>query len=249
MMTRDIDYAPTHRGGVELHKYEIVASGINQMIAESLSPHDALPSERELMATYGVSRMTVRAAIARLVDQGRIYNIQGSGTFVGSMDVSKTPRLTSFTEDMLSRGFSPGSRILGATLVEADDAVSRHLQIPAGSYCTHLRRLRLADEHPMALEDVFVPRSILDLQNLDLTRSLYAQLATAGFEVYRAEQEIRSVAPSDEDCRFLSIPSGSPALCVERVSSSARGQLIEFARTLYRFDRYSFRFAVARDSR
>lgn len=229
------------------HKYEMVADGITRTIAETLSPHQALPSERELMSVYNVSRMTVRAAIAKLIEQGRVYNVHGSGTFVGSTDISKAPRLTSFTEDMVSRGFIPSSRVLGAWRAQASEPIARHLGIEPGAECTHLRRLRLADANPMALEDVHIPRSVLDLEHVDLGRSLYEQLAEAGVEVYRAEQEIRSIALDAEDSRLLEVSHGAPALCVERVSCTRRGRPIEFARTLYRSDRYSFHFAITRD--
>jgi GntR family transcriptional regulator len=229
------------------HKYEIVAEGITKTITESLSPNEALPSERELMSVYNVSRMTVRAAIAKLVEQGRVYNVHGAGTFVGSMDISKSPRLTSFTEDMVSRGLVPSSRILGAWLDQADNNVAERLGIAPGSDCTRLKRLRLADGHPMALEDVHIPREVLALTDLDLGRSLYEQLEEAGCEIYRATQDIRAVTLDSEDSRLLEVPDGSSALCVERLTCSRRHKPIEFARTLYRADRYSFRFVVMRD--
>lgn len=231
------------------HKYETVANGIRDIIANSLAPHDALPSERELMATYSVSRMTVRAAIAKLIDEGRVYNVHGSGTYVGSIDqFSKTPKLTSFTEDMTSRGFVPSSRPLALARIEADGEIARQLGIPVGTECTHLRRLRLADGNPMALEDVYVPCAVLEIEQLRLDQSLYAQLTEAGHEVHRAEQEVQAITLDEEGSRLLGVPTGSAALSVERVSSSRRGQLIEFARTIYRADRYSFHLAVTRDS-
>jgi GntR family transcriptional regulator len=231
------------------HKYEIVAAGVRGIISQSLAPHDALPSERELMAMYGVSRMTVRAAIARLVDEGRVYNVHGSGTYVGSIDLfAKTPKLTSFTEDMTSRGYVPSSRVLALSRMEADQDVAMRLGIPVATECTYLRRLRLADNNPMAIEDVYLPRAVLDIEHLHLDQSLYAQLARSGHEVYRAEQEIQAITLNKEDSRLLAVPVGSAALRVERVSSSRRGQLIEFARTIYRADRYNFHIAVTRDN-
>lgn len=231
------------------HKYETVANGIREIISHSLTPHDGLPSERELMATYGVSRMTVRAAIARLVDEGLVYNVQGAGTYVGSIDLfSKTPKLTSFTEDMASRGYMASSRALAVSRIEADASVAARLGIAVGAECTYLRRLRLADNSPMAIEDVFVPRTVLELEHVQLDRSLYEQLARSGHEVFRAEQEIQAIKLSDEDSQLLEVPGGSAALRVQRVSSSRRGQLIEFARTIYRSDRYSFNLAVTREN-
>ena len=231
------------------HKYETVAAGIRATIAESMAPHDALPSERELMAIYSVSRMTVRQAIAKLSEEGRVYNVHGSGTYVGSTDLfSKSPKLTSFTEDMMSRGYSASSRVLAVSRVEADDVVARALELAAGSECTHIRRLRLADGNPMAIEDVYLPTTILDMEQFNLGDSLYEQLRASGHDVYRAEQEIQAITLNEERSRLLEVEPGSAALCVSRVSSSRRGQLIEYARTIYRADRYTFQLAVTREN-
>ena len=231
------------------HKYERVASGIRRSILGSLSPHDALPSERELMATYGVSRMTVRHAIASLVDEGLVYNVHGSGTYVGSRQpLSRAPKLTSFSEDMALRGYEASSRALASATVPADGEVAKALGVPPKSPCTHLRRLRLADEHPMALEDVYLPHSILALDQFDQSGSLYQSLRELGHEVYRAEEEIQAINLDAASARLLGATKGAAALRVTRVSSSRRSQIIEFARTTYRADRYSFQIVVTRDT-
>ncbi|WP_341933529.1 GntR family transcriptional regulator [Microbacterium sp. LWO14-1.2] len=232
------------------HKYEEVAASIRESIAQSMSPHDALASERELMAIHGVSRMTVRKAIATLVDEGRVYNVHGSGTYVGSADIfSKTPKLTSFTEDMISRGSVPSSRVLELARVDAPDAVAAALGLAAGAEVTHIRRLRLADDVPIAIEDVYVPVSVLAIESLNLGASLYEQLREAGHDVFRAEQEIKAITLTDQESQLLEVPAAEAALAVTRVSSSRRGQLIEFARTIYRSDRYTFQLAVTRDDK
>ncbi|MEN0022415.1 MAG: GntR family transcriptional regulator [Microbacterium sp.] len=232
------------------HKYEEVAASIRESIAQSMSPHDALASERELMAIHGVSRMTVRKAIATLVDEGRVYNVHGSGTYVGSADIfSKTPKLTSFTEDMISRGSVPSSRVLELARVDAPDAVAAALGLAAGDEVTHIRRLRLADDVPIAIEDVYVPVSVLAIESLNLGASLYEQLREAGHDVFRAEQEIKAITLTEQESQLLEVPAAEAALAVTRVSSSRRGQLIEFARTIYRSDRYTFQLAVTRDDK
>lgn len=231
-----------------VHKYEVISQGLIEKIVTTLGPNDLLPSERELAQEYGVSRMTVRAAIAKLAEQSRVYQIHGAGTFVASRDVSKAPRLTSFTEDMVSRGFTPSSRVLGVWVEPAGTDVAQQLGIPEGAECLRLKRLRLADGSPMALEETRIPQSLFSLSQLDLARSLYEQLAEAGLDLYRAEQEVRSVPLDSADSKILQVNVGSPALCVERLGCSRRGSPIEFARTLYRADRYSFRFPVTRDS-
>lgn len=231
------------------HKYEQVAASIRESIADS-SPHDALASERELMAIHGVSRMTVRKAISVLVDEGRVYNVHGSGTYVGSPDIfSKTPKLTSFTEDMISRGSVPSSRVLDVARIEAPDHVASALGLGADAEVTLIRRLRLADDTPIALEEVYLPTTVLETETLNLGASLYEQLRAAGHEVFRAEQEIKAITLSPLDSELLDVPQGSAALSVTRVSSSRRGHLVEFARTTYRADRYTFQLAVTRDDK
>lgn len=232
------------------HKYEEVAASIRESIAQSMAPHDALASERELMAIHGVSRMTVRKAIATLVDEGRVYNVHGSGTYVGSADIfSKTPKLTSFTEDMISRGAVPSSRVLELARIDAPDGVAAALGLSPDAQTTHIRRLRLADDVPIAIEDVYVPVSVLEIESLNLGASLYEQLRNAGHDVYRAEQEIKAITLSPQESQLLEVAPGEAALSVTRVSSSRRGQLIEFARTTYRADRYTFQLAVTRDDK
>ena len=148
---------------------------------------------------------------------------------------------------MASRGFTPSSRVLAAYVVDADEELSRRLSIPAGSSCTVMRRLRLADDVPIAIEEVYLPAAILTLDQLRLDDSLYAQLAEHGHEIIRAEQEITATELDVEQCALLEVSAGSAALCVVRVSSSRQGRLIEFARDIYRADRYSFRLAVTKD--
>lgn len=232
------------------HKYEQVAASIRESINQSLAPHDALASERELMAIHGVSRMTVRKAISTLVDEGVVYNVHGSGTYVGSPGIfSKTPKLTSFTEDMISRGAVPSSRVLELTRTTASDSVASALGLEESAEVIEIRRLRLADGIPIAIEDVYLPLSVMMIESLNLGASLYEQLRAAGHEVFRAEQEISAITLPAEVSRLLEVAPGSAALSVTRVSSSRRGQLIEFARTTYRADRYTFQLAVTRDDR
>lgn len=242
MTTQELPIMP------KTYKYEKVAAAIRDFIGSSLSPFDALPSERELMAQYGVSRMTVRQAIAILADEGLVYNVHGSGTYVGSSDlVYKTPKLTSFSEDMANRGYKATSRILALSREHADEGIARSLGIPPGSECTHIRRLRLADNKPMAMEDVYLPRTVLDIEHFQLGESLYQQLSAGGHDIVRADQEIKAITLDADSARLLDVAPNAAALLVTRVGSTRKGHLIEFARTIYRSDRYTFQLAVTRE--
>ena len=215
---------------------------------DTMSPGDLLPAERELAQRFGVSRMTVRQALAVLADSGRIYSIRGHGTFVSERSVAKDATLTSFTEDMLARGMRPGSRLLEAVQVQAAPSVARALELEPGAAVYRVRRLRLADDVPMCIETVHLPgRLFPHLLDTDLTGSLYDMLATRyRTSVTRADQTVSAKRLSRTDADLLCVPAGAAALLVHRVGIDARGRLIEHGESIYRSDRYQFRLGTVR---
>jgi GntR family transcriptional regulator len=116
-------------------------------------PGDPIPSERELSERYGISRMTARQAVAELVTERLLYREQGRGTFVIRPTIrQQLLRLTGFSEDMRVRQQRPGARVLAAEMTPADAETAGHLRINVGRPIVRLRRLRLADGEPLALE-------------------------------------------------------------------------------------------------
>jgi GntR family transcriptional regulator len=228
-------------------KYSALAAALEDEIA-GMGPHDALPTERELMRQFSVSRMTVRNALARLVARGIVYNVQGSGTYVADPEVvTKTIRLTSFTEDMQQRGLAPESRVLATSRVDAPSELARRLHVETGAGLVFVRRLRLANGTPMALEVVHLVEAGVDWPSVDLEGSLYEQLAHQGVRVVRAAQTIGALNLDAEQARHLDQAVGAAALRVQRVGLTDRGQPFEHAETLYRADRYTFDVVVARE--
>ena len=116
-----------------------------------------LPAESELMQRFGVSRITVRQVLDMLVRDGLIYRQQGRGTFVAHPTIEQTQvRIVSFTEDMRQRGFRPGTEVLEAGLMPAPADIAGKLAVEPGEELAHLRRLRLADDEPMSIEDAYL---------------------------------------------------------------------------------------------
>lgn len=229
-----------------LPKYEALASVLEERV-RTLQPHDTLPTERELMGEFGVSRMTVRQALARLIAQGLVYNVQGSGTYVAHPDVvSKTLRLTSFSEDMRQRGLTPASRVLFTDIGPASVETAGRLGVEPGTDLVMIRRLRLANGTPMALESVEMVAEAADWAGVDLTGSVYEQLEERGVRILRAAQNIDAVNLDAQQAQLLDQAVGTAALRVRRVSVSERGQRVEYAETIYRSDRYSFDIVVTR---
>src|ERR1041385_9335038 len=98
-------------------------------LIERLGVGTAIPSERQLSADLGVSRLTVRAALDDLAREGYLVRRRGSGTYVQHPKMSQELTMTSFSEDMRRRGFAPGSRTLSLTKTHAGARLGRLLQV------------------------------------------------------------------------------------------------------------------------
>lgn len=228
-------------------KHEWLSAVLKQE-AGRLDAHAALPTERQLTAQYGVSRATVRTALQTLEAAGVVYRVQGAGTFVSGSKVSKTLRLTSFTEDMHDRGITPGSRVIAADEVLSGIAVANDLQITPDDPVLRLVRLRLADDEPMCLETTYLASKLApNLLAEDLSTSLYDRLDRLNLRPVRAEQLVRAIAIEGFEAGMLAVPPGSAALRIDRVGFDHRGRAVERTESIYRGDRYNITFAVLRD--
>lgn len=232
-------------------KYETLRRTLAELIETRLTPHDPLPSERELMQRYGVSRMTVREAVERLVREGRVYRVQGSGTFVSDAGkITKSLTLSSFSEDIRARRMVPGGRLLLLERQPADVNVARDLFVEPGTTVVHLCRLRTADGEPMCLENVWIPGDLVPgLADLDEVDSLYGRLERAGAAPEQADQTISATVVTPAEAELLGVPNNFPALKVSRVTHDARGRAVERAISVYRADRYDFRVTITRGRR
>ena len=239
--------AGAHR--IDVHspvpKYSQLRTILLDVIAEA-AVDDPAPSERVLVARYGVARMTVRKAVDHLVSEGRLYRVQGKGTYVARPKIEMPLRLSSFTEDMRARGLRPGSRELDRRVVPAGRTLAGSLQIGLDAEVVVLERLRLADDLPMAIERCHVPAALAPgLATADLTnRSLYAYLEQEhGIVLDAGEQLIEATVVDPADARILAIPPTSAVLLLTRRSTS-HDVPVEYVVSTYRADRYQLRAAL-----
>src|SRR5690606_3763977 len=126
-----------------------------------MAPGEPLPAERDLARDLGVARMTLRRAVDALVDRQVLVRRQGAGTFVAAPKPAHRLAANSFSADMRARGLRPGSRTLSSERRPAGVVLAALLEIPPGAAVLHVRRLRLADDEPMALEDLHVPADLV----------------------------------------------------------------------------------------
>lgn len=230
---------------------QVVDHLLGLMQDAGLAPHDRLPTERDLAAELGVSRLTVRRAIGLLETQGRVYRVQGAGTFVADDRISKSLELTGFSEDMRSRGMVPGSSRVEISRIAAGAKFGYRLHLPPSAQVVHIFRIRTADGIPMCIENAYFNADLLpeDL-TLGPTDSLYALMSSQGLDrqPHHADQRIEATVLSEEDALRLAVPPFSPALMVDRTVFNVRDEPIEFARSMYRADRFSFEVTIQRQA-
>src|SRR5690349_1302867 len=204
-----------------------------------LAPDDALPAERQIASDLKVSRITVRKAIDGLVEEGLLVRRQGSGNFVASRIEKNFAKLTSFSEDMRSRGLKPRSVWLNRAKghVTPEEALTLRLRPGAPVYRFH--RLRFADETPMCLEFATVVGEALPSLEA-VGSSLYEALERAGNRPVRALQRLRALLLNAEQAKLLHAKEGDAGLLVERVGFLRDGSAVEYCQSYFRGDTYDF---------
>jgi GntR family transcriptional regulator len=215
---------------------------IQEMVrAGTLKPDEALPSERDLAARLEISRVTVRKAIAGLVEKGILVQRWGSGTFIaGGVRVEQPlSRLSSFTDDMQTRGMQPSAITLGRSVGPASPKESMALGLSPGETVARIDRLRIADGVPMAIEHAVLPSRFLPDPDA-VEGSLYAVLAALNCMPKRALQRLHAVLLTSGQAELLQVAARSPALYIERRAFLDSGEAVEFTSSYYRGDAYDF---------
>jgi GntR family transcriptional regulator len=229
---------PTHKPPVRESLRELVLA---------LPPGGRLPPERALAERWGVARMTVRQAIAALAREGLVRTVHGSGSIRVPAPMALRVRLGSFAEAVDAQGMHPSTRLLG---LDVDDDPPRealeHLGAGAGEL-VRLRRLRLGDDIPLALEETWLPHHLLPtLTESTAAESLYAQLAAHDLLPDAGEETVRADLPDEDEVKLLGISASRPVLRLTRRATS-RGVPIEYARAVLPSDRHELSFALDRD--
>lgn len=200
------------------------------------------PTDRELMDQYEVSRHTVREAVRKLQDEGVLERERGRGSFI-KQPVLHQPLgpLYSLFRSIEDQGYEQRSTVLASGEV-TDTAAAEQLDLDPDAELVHLRRLRLADEVPIAVDDLWLPAEVgrpLLLVDLEHT-AVYAELdRLTGVRPTSGWERINPGLADETDRALLDIPADQAVFVVERRTESD-GVAIEWRRTVVRGDRYTF---------
>ncbi len=210
--------------------------------AGRLAPGDRMPTEQDLAAWLEVSRMTLRHALANLARRGLVTRTVGrrGGTFVAESKLEQDlTTLAGFSEQLRRHGMVAGARVLSATERPAGPVAAAALEVPEGSPLYEVRRVRLGDGRPIALERSLFPAAIFPgMLDCRLDGSLYELLETSyGQRPSRAKESLEPVTAGVREAEALEVKEGAALMLVERTAYTDQGTPVEFARDLFRGDR------------
>jgi len=237
--------------GIGVTRYLQVYTVLSQALAEGdIAAGEALPSEPSLVRQYGVSRTTVRRALARLAAERCIVRRRGSGTFARDR-VARTANArqnAAIIDDPRTVVTNTTVRLLEFKRMPAPDFLHREWP-EIGANVLTIRRVRSIDREPVSLVTSYIPEEIgrqLTARRLG-SGTLLAALDKLGFQAANTEQEASACAADPLTARHLDIGVGSPALKLKCLARAAHGQIIRYSNYLYRPDRYEIHTVVERE--
>ena len=243
----------------QLSDVNVVPMPLFQQVKESIrrkildgtyAPHQKLPSERQMIEAFSVSRITVRQALSQLQRDGLIFKINGKGTFVSlakaQFDVST---LKGFGESAASIGQAAFSKLISITTEVPKDTVASCLKLANGVRATRIQRLRYLNCEALAFDITYAPTHVSDgFGNADLEqRDLFDVLENeCGIAIGSARVNLESMICDSELAGFLNMEPGSAALHIERTILDRSGEPLLYENLFYRGDRFRFGMEIVR---
>ncbi|SIO30143.1 transcriptional regulator, GntR family [Singulisphaera sp. GP187] len=232
--------SPNPQSAIPLY-YQIEQELASLIAKGTLAPGSRLPSEEELVQKYGVSRTTIRKAIQELERLELIEIRRGKGTFVRSEKITQElTGLTGFVEDMVAIGLRPSAKLLGKATVEATEEVARQLRVPIGTELMQIRRVRLADDVAISLDETYLPMDLgqkvveNDLEIAPIFSLLEGKYDTPLLE---ADYRLEAISAAPFVAEALGIEVNAPILLIERVSYSLDQRPVDYEKLYYRGDK------------
>lgn len=223
---------------------------LREEIIKGTREGEKIPSERELIEKFQVSRTTVREAVSGLVNEGLLEKRHGKGTYITSSASRPIEdwlgSLNSYNEVIESLNLKPGSKLLYKNKVTRPQHIQNILNVDEFYV---IERLRFADDIPIAIEKHYYPLEIgMKLAKFDLEKEpIYKLLESSlGIVLAEANQSISSKLPTKKDANNLGISQSMSVLETERMTYDPGGKIVEYYKAIYRSDKYVFRINLKR---
>ncbi|HLH74381.1 MAG TPA: GntR family transcriptional regulator [Chloroflexota bacterium] len=215
-------------------------------------PQSMIPTEQQLSESYGVSRLTVRQAIAGLVDEGLLYRHQGKGTFVASPKIAHPmDSVIGLIETLQLQGRDPRVHFLGAGREGASLEVARALRLSDLDQVYHLERQVDVGGEPLYWDHTYLPVTLgvqLDAETLR-AQPLFQQLEDLGYRLGEVCHQMAARAATPEEATALRVEEGTSVLTIRRTVYTDEDEPILYSRTVFRNNRFEFQIRLQRRDR
>lgn len=228
--------------------YLQIAEDVRSSVANGhYRPGQVLPPEREFMEQFSVSRVTVRRALKELVNESLLESRQGSGYVVQSSSHLNQPlnRVTSFSEDCLSRGLTPGSILISRKTGKSTAEESAHFGVSQGTDVLRVRRVRTGNGEPLLLEHASLLASTAPAWPWP-AGSLYLAMKGSNTIPERVQQQYLPVLANASLAKRLDVTEGSPLMLVIRAGFAADNSPVEYSHCWFLPDRWTFAHEIRR---
>lgn len=229
-------------------KYEEIAEDIkNRIESGEYRPNDQLPLEKEMCEKYGVSRITIKKAMDKLVMRGLVVKRRGAGTFVKDIDDKEVSHIsTSYQFEGFSKTFSDKtiiSKIVEFKVINAEGEIAEKLKIPEDEFVYYIVRARYADKVPYVMEYTYMPIDLIPGVKFDtLKGSIYEYIENKlNLKIKSAHRTIRASLPTVIEQEYLEINENFPILEVEQTAYLDTGQAFEYSKSRHRSDKFEFK--------
>jgi GntR family transcriptional regulator len=211
---------------------------------EDYGPNEQFPGDLDLAKAYGVSRVTVRQAVADLVDEGLLIRRPGKGTFVCRPKIRRQLiNVAGFTARVQAAGLHPGSRLISKEIISGDHDLCERLAVPLAARILRVRRLRLTEGEPTSIEDTYLSLDRFpELEHFDFNSQSLYQFLEEEYQVKpgHAHRLLDLAYATAEEGQLLDIPPGSPLFLLRATVRSTSGDVIEYVKIRFMGDRYRF---------
>jgi GntR family histidine utilization transcriptional repressor len=202
-------------------------------------PGELMPSEAELVAQFGISRMTVNRALRELQSEGLVERVQGVGTFAAQLHrISSTLTIRDLQEEIEARGHRHHAEVHVQRREQAAAALAASLGLAAGSPVFHTLIVHHDDGVALQCEDRYVnPAAAPEYLGVDFTRTTPTRYLLEVAPLWEAQYTIEASRATAQEAKLLGIGLGEPCLVIVRRTVS-RGVPITLARLVHPGSRY-----------
>lgn len=204
-----------------------------------------IPSENELSRTYGISRMTVRSVLNRLVMAGLLYRVPGKGTYVSEAKIESNPLSWMGIREQLERmGYETKTKLLNVELVSVSTRISRMLEIKPGATAYLVSRLRFVRGVPLSIHTSYIPQEVspnLERQELEEKQLCDILKYEYNCRIARQVETLESISASTEEAELLGVNTAFPLLLLENRVYNSNHVPIEYSKVVFRGDKIKLR--------